>query len=112
MKIKPSVLTVILILFTLYFAYQTYDYYMLKEKNWLVCEEINDEEPDSSSYEEGTEEYNNEKIYIFSRWLHCRNSYDGSFVMYNIQKSFTIVFIILTILALRFDCLNSTKRNN
>lgn len=105
MKSKTSTLTIILIIFSLYLVYQTWDIYSFRTEKWNRCEEISNEKPESF-YTEGTEDYNNAQIYIFARYTSCLDSYESIVAQYVYYRLFTLVSILLIALSWKFDVKN------
>ena len=96
MKFKPKVLTIILIIFTLYLIFQTYNYYGDKQKTWNECQELSDKivvvNPDNTETWEG-----------WQNWTECNEEYINQFMMFNVMWIFSIIIIITTILSWRID---------
>jgi|SRR3989344_1869363 len=103
MKSKISVLTIVLVLFTIYSIYQMSMWYLDKQETWVRCESL---EGQGSSL-------NLDDNLAFLQWysdieIHfmCLDNYGNQFMMYEIMKFITILSILLTILSWRFDLKN------
>jgi heme/copper-type cytochrome/quinol oxidase subunit 2 len=99
---KVTILTIIFLILSIYLIYSAFDYRAIKEKKWISCEEISDEEPDTI-FTKDSEAYYHEGIRIFARYVSCLNDYGSDFMMYRIYEFFALVFISLTVLSWKFD---------
>ena len=100
MKSKLSVLTIILIIFTIYSAYQMGNWYLDKQEKWTACENLAGKGSPLSLTDELSflEWYSDSQDYP-----RCLDSYGNQFMMYEIMKFITILSVLATILSWKFD---------
>lgn len=101
MKSNISVLTIILIILTLYLTYSTFDYYSLKEEKWNECEKISNQKFVSLNLTSNLEFFNwYEDMQNYPR---CLNSYSSIWIVAEIKFFLSIIFISLAVISWKID---------
>ncbi|MBI4095521.1 MAG: hypothetical protein HY438_01520 [DPANN group archaeon] len=109
MKFKQKVLTIILILLTLYLIYQVWDWHALREEKWNSCEEIEKEIPELKFDTNINTIYSHKYERAWDSWQGCLGDYGNILMMYEIYKLLTIISIFLVLLSWRFDNLKNKE---